>query len=223
MPKPLCPICPPTILGLTILLFVRSIALAEPPTVSEVLDQWSQKTAATTLDVRLMSKQLNPDGKFASEEPTPERFRYDRAAGIARLDRLAHPACTYILDAKNIIKRQQGAPEEIKPIGINDALATHLWIDTFPAFLLVGVDRATLERDFEIRSLQPSSREIQLYLYPQTRAHRERFQRLEVRLSASEKIAVELHVVWKDNSHTFWAIMEPKTDIALDPNDLRSR
>ncbi|MBY0587730.1 hypothetical protein K2X85_11155 [bacterium] len=205
--------------GMSLTSFVRGAA----PTVDEVLEAWSKKTDVSTIDARLMCRELDPLGKWKTEQPTEDRFRYDRASGQGRLDRLANPAITYLIEGRVITIRSQGKEEQAKGLGVNDALPTHLWMDSFPAFFLVGVDPATLRRDFEIRSLQPTDREIQLYFYPQKRSHRDRFQRLEVRLSSSEMIAVEIHVVWKDNSHTFWAVLEPKTDVALHPEEWKTR
>jgi hypothetical protein len=142
---------------------------------------------------------------------------------LVRWDELTHPARTTILEGRSLVTREQGKPDTSRTLAANDALPTRLWIDKLPAFALVGVDRLTLERDFEIRTLRSSDREVQLYLYPQTRSARDKYQRLEVRLSQQAKIAAEIHVVWKDNSHTFFGIIEPKTDVALDVQTLRAR
>lgn len=192
-------------------------------TVSELLDQWSQNTTSATLDVKLMTRELDSEGKWRSAEPIPGRFRFDRAAGIARLDRLTSPARTYLIDGSTLITREQGKPDQSAPLGPNESLATRLWIDSLPAFLLVGVDPKVLRRDFEIKSLRSSEKEIQLFMYPQTRAAREKYQRLEIRLSTEAKIAVEIHIVWKDNSHTFWAVIEPQTDLAIDADSLKAK
>ncbi len=199
--------------------------LADNPseTVPELLEQWSQNSTPATLDVKLMTRELDADGNWRSAEPIPGRFRFDRSTGIARLDRLSSPARTYLIDGSTLIEREQGKPDQSSTLGPNQSLATRLWIDTLPAFMLVGVDPKILRRDFEIKSLRSSEREIQLFMYPQTRAARDKYQRLEVRLSAEAKIAVEIHIVWKDNSHTFWAMIEPQSDLAMDADSLKAR
>ncbi len=192
-------------------------------TLTELLDQWSQNSHSETLDVKLMTRELDAQGNWRTAEPIPGRFRFNRSTSIARLDRLSSPAQTYLIEGSTLIEREQGKPDKTSSLGPNQSLATRLWIDNLPAFLLVGVDPKTLRRDFEIKSLRSSEREVQLFMYPQTRAAREKYQRLEVRLSAEAKIAVEIHIVWKDNSHTFWAMIEPQTSVAIDAESWKAR
>ena len=53
-------------------------------------------------------------------------------------------------------------------------------------------------------------------LYPQRDADQRRFNRMEVLFVKATMKPVQIHVIWKDGHHTFFAILETKTDVALD-------
>ncbi len=191
-------------------------------TVSELLNQWSQNTTSATLDVKLMTREL--DRRENGDRPSRYLVDSDSIAPRGSLDSTASPAPlapTSSMDQRSSQESRESPTS--RPPGPNESLATRLWIDSLPAFLLVGVDPKVLRRDFEIKALRSSEKEIQLFMYPQTRAAREKYQRLEIRLSTEAKIAVEIHIVWKDNSHTFWAVIEPQTDLAIDADSLKAK
>ena len=190
----------------------------EMVSVDAALHGWSERADLKSLDASIAIKQLNKDRQWESDEPTFGRFRYKSSPLEARFDIFGLKGSSFLLTADGQLSESSaGQLRDRKQLEHNARLRTNLWLGDLPAFLLVGIDPEKMRYQFNIRVIPSSAGSISVYLYPQLVADQRRFDRLEVELAKETMLPVQIHIVWKDGRHTFMAITEPKTNVALDP------
>lgn len=209
---------------LTCLLLVGGslpVIAAEVSTVDSVLLAWSQRADLKSLDAQIAIKQLGKDGRWESDDPTFGRFRFKSSPTEARFDILGLNGTSHVLTADGKLTEINGGQLRGKTdLPHNAKLRTNLWLGELPAFLLVGVDPEKMRYQFNIRAV-PSAKSVSVYLYPQLHADQKRFDRLEVEIAKETMLPVQIHIIWKDGRHTFMAVTEPQTNVALEADSFQ--
>jgi len=212
-----------TMTGVLILGISWQLRAADVSTVDSVLIAWSQRADLKSLDAQIAIKQLGKDGRWESDEPTFARFRFKSSPTEARFDTLGLNGTTFVMSPDGTLAESNGGQLRGKTeLPHNARLRTNLWLGELPAFLLVGVDPEKMRYQFNIRTV-PAAKSVTVYLYPQLNADQKRFDRLEVEIAKETMLPVQIHIVWKDGRHTFMAVTEPKTNVALEADAFKLR
>jgi hypothetical protein len=182
---------------------------------------WSQRADLKTFDAQLAIKQLGKDGRWESDDAIFGRFRFKSSPTEARFDTLGLSGTSQVLTSDGKLTEINGGQVRGKTeLPHNARLRTNLWLGELPAFLSIGIDPEKMRYQFTIRVV-PSAKSVAVYLYPQLHADQERFSRLEVEIARETMLPVQIHIIWKDGRHTFFAVTEPKTNVALDSDSFR--
>jgi hypothetical protein len=196
--------------------------LCQAASVDDVLNAWSKSTRATSVEVNLRMRRLSPERKWETDQALSALFRFKDSPVQARFD-LAGPTGEAWIQQPDgdLVETFAGQERSRKTLDGNAALATNLWLGDLPAFLLVGVKTEKMRYRFDVKLIPSETEEIRVFLYPVLKADEYRFHRLEVRLKKETMFPTELHIVWRDGRHTFFAVDAPKTDVALEDNIFR--